>query len=155
MDKLTIIVMFVGLSGFLLFLFFYVIKRDKFIEEKIISFERNLDNLNKEVYFLKEELKKRNVNASLKEIESIIHRLINDVKKLETKHLTHIQRLEQKMMSIESSVKTKTIDFSNITKSDEQKIVSMYKNGYTIEEISKELRIPAGEVELVIKFQGL
>ncbi|MEO1927374.1 MAG: hypothetical protein ABGX26_01620 [Nautiliaceae bacterium] len=34
-------------------------------------------------------------------------------------------------------------------------MVSMYKNGYTIEEISKELRIPAGEVELVIKFQGL
>ncbi len=155
MDKMIVIIMFLGLSGFLFFLFLYIMKRDKFIEEKAAAFERSLDTLNQEVYFLKEELKKRNINASLQEIEKIINRLINDIKKLETKHLTHIQRLEQKMMSIESSVKTKTIDFSNITKSDEQKIVSMYKNGYTIEEISKELRIPAGEVELVIKFQGL
>ncbi|MEO1927321.1 MAG: hypothetical protein ABGX26_01340, partial [Nautiliaceae bacterium] len=96
-DKVTVIIMFLGLSGFLFFLFLYIMKRDKFIEEKAAAFERSLDTLNQEVYFLKEELKKRNINASLQEIEKIINRLINDVKKLETKHLTHIQRLEQKM----------------------------------------------------------
>ena len=42
-----------------------------------------------------------------------------------------------------------------INKSDEERIINLYKNGYTIEEISRELRIPAGEIELILKFSSI
>ena len=72
-----------------------------------------------------------------------------------SKNIKLIKQIENKIFNIEHSVKNKMVDFSNINKSDEQKIINLYKNGYTIEQISRELRIPAGEVELVIKFQSM
>lgn len=154
MGKIEII-MFLGLSGFILFLFFYMLKRDKVVDSKMAALELALEDLNQELFKIKKDLKNNNTQKTLEEMESVIEKLISNVKKMEEKNIKYIKELENKLFSVEHSVKSKMVDFSNINKTDEQKIINLYKNGYSIEDISRELRIPAGEVELVIKFQSL
>jgi len=153
MDKIEII-MFLGLSGFILFLFFYMLKRDRVVDSKLAAMELALEDVNQEVYKLKKELNNKDTKKTLEEMEKVIEKLVENVKKIEEKNIKYIKEIENKLFSVEHSVKNKMVDFSNINKTDEQRIINLYKNGYTIEEISKELRIPAGEVELVIKFQS-
>ena len=153
MDKIEII-MFLGLSGFILFLFFYMLKRDRIVESKLAAMELALEDLNQEVYKLKKESSDNETQKMLKEMENVIEKLVNNIKKIEEKNINFMKEIENKLFSVEHSVKNKMVDFSNINKTDEQRIINLYKNGYSVEEISKELRIPAGEVELVIKFQS-
>jgi len=148
------IIMFLGISGFILFLFFYMLKRDKIVDSKLAALELALEDLNREVYSLKKEIKAKDTRKTLEEMEGVIEKLVENVKKTEEKNLKLIKHLENKIFGIEHSIKSKMVDFSNINKTDEQRIINLYKNGYSIEEISRELRIPAGEVELVIKFQS-
>jgi len=154
MDKIEII-MFLGLSGFILFLFFYMIKRDKIVDSKLAALELSVEDLNREFYKLKKEVKSKNTPQVLEEMEGVIEKLVENIKKIEENNIAYMKKLENRMLNIEHSMKNKIIDYSNLNKTDEQRIISMYKNGYTVEEISKELRIPAGEVELVIKFQSM
>ncbi|ACM92701.1 conserved hypothetical protein [Nautilia profundicola AmH] len=153
MGKIEII-MFLGLSGFILFLFFYMLKRDKNVDSKLAAMELALEDINQEVYKLKKELNNKDTQRMLEEMESVIEKLVENIKKMEEKNIKYIKELENKLFSVEHSMKSKMVDFSNINKTDEQRIINLYKNGYSIEEISRELRIPAGEVELVIKFQS-
>ncbi len=153
MDRIEIII-FVGISGFILFLFFYMLKRDKEIDNKMAAMELALEDMHQDIYKLKKEIKNINNTKALEEIEKVIEKLVDNVKLMEEKHIRQIKELENKLFSLEHSVKNKIVDFSNVNKSDEQRIIHLYKNGYSIEEISRELRIPAGEVELVIKFQN-
>ena len=154
MDKVTLI-MFIGLSGFILFLFFYIINRDKVIENKFAGLELTLEEINQEVFKLKKEIKNLKQNATIKDVENIIEEMIASIKKIEKNYLLKLEELEEKINIVESNNKKKFLDFSNINFQDEEKIRSLYKNGYSIEEISRELRIPAGEVELVLKFSNL
>ncbi|WP_456480774.1 DUF6115 domain-containing protein [Nautilia sp.] len=153
MGKIEII-MFLGLSGFILFLFIYMLKRDKVLDSKLAALELALEDVNQELFRLKKAVGSKKTEKTLEEIEIVIEKLVNNVKKLEEKNIKHIKELENKLFSVEHSVKNKIVDFANINKTDEQRIINLYKNGYSVEEISRELRIPAGEVELVIKFQS-
>ena len=154
MDKITLI-MFVGLSGFMLFLFFYIINRDKAIENKFAGIELSLEEMNQEIFKLKKEIKQLKQNNNIEEIEKIIEDMVDTIKNVEKKYLLKLEEIEEKISIIETNNKKKIFDFSNVNSQDEERIRSLYKNGYSIEEISRELRIPAGEVELVLKFSNL
>jgi septal ring factor EnvC (AmiA/AmiB activator) len=154
MDKITLI-MFVGLSGFILFLFFYIINRDKITENKLAGLELSLEEINQEIFKLKKEVKNLKQNSNLEEIEPIIEEIVDSIKKVEKKYLSKLNELEERMEILENSSKKKVFDFSNVNSQDEERIKTLYKNGYSIEEISRELRIPAGEIELVLKFSNL
>jgi septal ring factor EnvC (AmiA/AmiB activator) len=154
MDKITLI-MFVGLSGFMLFLFFYIINRDKITENKLAGLELSLEEINQEIFKLKKEVKNLKQNSNLEEIEPIIEEIVDSIKKVEKKYLSKLNELEERMEILENSSKKKVFDFSNVNSQDEERIKTLYKNGYSIEEISRELRIPAGEIELVLKFSNL
>jgi hypothetical protein len=154
MDKITLI-MFIGLSGFMLFLFFYIINRDKITENKLAGLELGLEEINQEIFKLKKELKNLKEKNNLTEMETIIEEIVDSVKSVEKKYLSKLNELEERMEILENSSKKKVFDFSNVNTQDEERIKNLYKNGYSIEEISRELRIPAGEIELVLKFSNL
>ncbi len=149
-----VIIMFAGLSGFVLFLILYILKRDKIVDAKFAALELTIEDINQEVFKLKKESNSEQTQKTLKEMEQIIESLVENIKKIEERNIKYIKNLENKLFNVQHSVKNKMVDFSNVTKSDEQRIINLYKSGYSIEEISRELRIPAGEVELVIKFQS-
>jgi DNA repair ATPase RecN len=154
MDKLTLI-MFIGLSGFMLFLFFYIINRDKVVDNKFAGIELGLEEINKEVFKLKKEIEELKSNSNFKDFEKIVEEMLLSIKNLEKKYFVKIEEIENKLSLIENKSKKIDFNFSNLNSQDEEKIKMLYKNGYSIEEISRELRIPAGEVELILKFSNL
>ena len=56
MNKLVKI-MFLGISGFILFLFFYMLRRDKIIDSKLEAIELALEDLNQEIFRIKKDIK--------------------------------------------------------------------------------------------------
>lgn len=151
------LIMFIGLSGFLLFLFFYIIRREKIIDSKLLALEDMIEEINQELFKLKKQQNSKESAKLLIEMEKTIEKLVDDIKKIEEKNTYYIKNLEERIEKINSkvSLKNKTPLELDINKIDEQRIINLYKQGYSIEDISKELMIPAGEVELVIKFQKI
>jgi len=155
MNSLYLII-FIGLSIFILFLFFYILKVEKLIERKFASIELGLEELNKEVFVLKKKLKENDSIKAIEKIEEIIETIVDDIKYMEEKNQKFYKKIEEEINLLSRRVKNSSIsNCSNISKHEEDKIIALYKNGYSIEEISRELRIPAGEIELVLKFSNL
>ena len=153
MDKVTLI-MFIGLSGFIFFLFFYILNRDKTNDRKFAAMELMIENLNQELFKLNKEVKNIKKMDSLDEIENIIEGMIANIKNMQRNFNLKIQELEEKIDMRETSQK-KAFDFTNVNMNDEKKIKALYKSGYSLEEISRELRIPVGEIKLILNFSGL
>ncbi len=158
MDKnlLITLIIFAGLSFFMFMLFLYVIKRDKIIEQKFTAFELSLEEIHKELYQLKKESNNK-LDEKLNKIERIIESIVDDIRVIEKKNLNIINDLKEEVEKLKFKIRKNSLPEINnmINKNDEERIVSLYKNGYSIEEISRELRIPAGEIELILKFSSL
>jgi len=150
------IIIFLGLSAFILFLFFYILKREKVIEQKFAAIELSLEELNKEVFLLKKELKNNNSVEAIKKIEEIIEDIVEDIKFLDEKNKEFYLKIEEEIAKLQLEIKKSNLpNITGINKHEEEKILSLYKNGYSVEEISRELRIPAGEIELILKFSNI
>ncbi len=154
MNVLTIVI-FIGLSAFMLFLFFYMLKIEKTVERKFAAMEMSLEELNKEMFTVKKSLKQNESLESVKRLENIIENLVDDVRFMEDKNREFYEKLQNEIESLKLGIKKSSIpDVSVLSKHEEEKIISLYKSGYSIEEISRELRIPAGEIELIVKFSS-
>ncbi len=150
------LIIFIGLSAFMLFLFFYILKREKIIEQKFAAIELSLEELNKEVFLLKKELKNNKSIETIQKLEEIIENIVDDIRYLEEKNRKFYKKIEEEIAKVQLEVKKQNIPaIGNINKHEEEKILNLYKNGYSIEEISRELRIPAGEIELILKFSNI
>ncbi len=153
-EELNLII-FVGLSIFMLFLFLFILKREKINEQKFAAFELSLEEAHKEIYLLKKEFKNNEITKKIQKIENIIESIVDDVRAIEGKNIELIETLKNQIQELSSEIKKSKIPQMNfVNKTDEEKIKNLYKNGYSIEEISRELRIPAGEVELILKFSS-
>ena len=84
------------------------------------------------------------------EMESLKKDLFNNKEQLE-----HIQKLEDKVYHLEDRLKEFVYTPSNPTNIDESRIISMFKDGWSVDSIAKELRIGKGEVEFTLKFANL
>ena len=154
MSALVIIVMFGGISFFIFLLFLFILKREKINEQKFAAFEMSLEELNKEIYLIKKRIK--NI-PNVENIEEAIKNLVENVQMTEEKNIEIINLIQERINDLYSKMKYKNMPDirGDISKSEEEKILNLYKRGYSIEEISRELRIPAGEIELIVKFSNL
>jgi len=156
MNEMIIYLMFGGLSFFMFLLFYYVMKVEKGIQNKLVALELSVEELNKEVFALKKELKKATSLDALKDLEKIIETIVDDIKAIEEKNKTLYLSLKEEIKRISTEIKKNKIpEYTSITRHEEEKIINMYKSGYKVEEISRELRIPAGEIELILKFANI
>ena len=146
--------MFGGISIFVLFLFIYMINRDKAIETKFAGIEMALENIFSELDSLKKEVKSPKAVEALKNLEIMIEQIATTMKNLEDKNRERILRLENKLKAIEINVKESKMPqfMKSVSDNENQKIKELYKQGYSVEQISRELRMPVGEVELLLKF---
>ena len=146
------LIMFIGLSLFVLFLFIYILRVEKVFENKIEAFEMTLENINRDIFLLKKELKNSSSNKS-ETIEQVLDSIVDKIRELETKYSKIVSSLKSEIKNLQSEIKrSKLPDIATLSKSEEDKIINLYRRGYSIEEISKELRVPVGEVEFIVKF---
>ena len=157
MNLIINILMFGGISFFVFLIFLFMLKREKITEQKFAAIELSLEELNKEIYQLKKKLKDIENSPKIHSLEEAFKDLVGNMQIIEEKNVEIISSMQERINDLYSKMKYKNMPDirGDISKSEEEKILNLYKRGYSIEEISRELRIPAGEIELIVKFSNL
>ena len=157
----------------------YLFIKDLENQRKLKSYEKSIEDLNKQLYNFQKKfdsLKENNqsdmqnssksIDAKVNEMRaelqndlknalSNISPLIDVLEGIQKSFQIHKNKIDLRMEQIEERVKS-VLSISNIlSSSDEERIVSMFKEGKAPEEIAKELRLTKGEVDFVLKVFNL
>ncbi len=151
------IAIFIGLSLAIVFIFVYMFIRDKTIDKKFMLISVSLENINQEIY----KLQKAQKDNSLKNVEDIIsselnmilENLLQSIRESQSINKREIDILYNKILKLENNIKQIALPNIAMQKEPKERIRELYDIGYSIEDIAKEVGIPAGEVKLILKLQ--
>lgn len=142
--NIGIVVLFV-----LIFIFFYI--KDGEAQRRLARYEKSLDDLNKELYKLHKMIKNNtNGDGSKSELRNSLDDIYNIIEKDREYVDNKLQALEDKIK--ESSLYPSSSAQSNV---DDRRIVAMFKDGWSIENIAKELMLTKSEVEFTLKLADI
>jgi len=159
----------VAMAAMILYLLYYVFTKDAQYNKNIRSVATVAEELNREMFYLKkklsetqETLQKNSSRMNDEELYQEIERTVYDMVKPISLSLKRLEEsihmieghVEARLSSLESGVKQISIPAS-IHGNDDEKIISLYKQGVTLETISKELHISKAEVEFVLKINKI
>ena len=159
----------VAMAGIILYLLYYVYSKDAQYTKNIRSVASVVEDLNRELYYLKKNLDK--TQGSIKEnsqrmndaeiyeeIERSVYDLVQPlslgIKQLQDNIDAIDVEVNIRMTQIESGVKQISIP-SSVHGNDDEKILSLFKQGVSVETISKELHLSQPEVEFVLKINKI
>jgi len=160
----------VAMSAIILYLLYYVYMKDSTYNRNIRSVASVAEDLNKEIYYLKKKLDQTQKNIQAKsasrmsddEIYQEIERSVYDMVHPLTVSLKQVQenleaidlQIESRISSVESGVKQIAVP-SSVQGNDDEKIISLFKQGISLDTISKELHLSKAEVEFVLKINKI
>jgi len=157
------------MAAVILYLLYYVYTKDSDYSRNIRSVASVVEDLNRELFYLKRELKetesaikKAPSRMSDDEIYQEIERSVYDMVQPLSLALKQIQNniesieveIESRIAQLESGVKQISIP-SSIHGNDDEKIISLFQQGVAIDTIAKELHISKPEVEFVLKINKI
>ena len=156
----------VAMAAMILYLIYYVFTKDS---EYIRAVASAAEELNREIFYLKKKLsdtqasiKKNSSRMNDEEIYQEVERTVYDMvkpislglRKLEESIQNIEEHINSRISSLESGVKQISIPAS-IHGNDDEKVISLYKQGISLDTISKELHISKAEVEFVLKINKI
>jgi len=159
----------VVMAGVILYLLYYVYTKDSDYSRNIRSVASVVEDLNREIFYLKKQIKETEAvvkkspsRMSDDEIYQEIERSVYDMVQPLSLALKQIQNnietieleIESRIAQLESGVKQISIP-SSIHGNDDEKIISLFKQGVSIDTIAKELHISKPEVEFVLKINKI
>jgi uncharacterized protein YoxC len=159
----------IAMAAIILYLLYYVYNKDADYSRNIRWVASVVEDLNRELFYLKRELKeteslikKTPQRMSDDEIYQEIERSVYDMvqplavslKQLQNNIETIESEIGSRIAQLESGVKQISIP-SSIHGNDDEKIISLFKQGVSVETISKELHISKPEVEFVLKINKI
>ncbi len=158
-----------GMAGVILYLLYYVYTKDHDYSKNIHSVASVVEELNREIYYLKknmtktqDSIQKNTRGMSDEEVYAEIERTVYDMiqplsagfKQLQENMAVIDSQMNSRVANLENGVKQFSIPTS-INGNDDEKVISLYKQGVTLETISKELNISQPEVDFVLKINKL
>ncbi|MFA6195866.1 MAG: hypothetical protein WC656_04405 [Sulfurimonas sp.] len=155
----------------LVYILFYVFTKDPDSAKNIHSIASVVEELNREVFYLKKNLaelkkeiqptsttKKMSDDEIYQEIERSVYDMTQPlsigIKNLEEALYMLDSQIDARISSLENGVKQFSIPAS-IHANDDDKIISLFKQGVSLETISKELHLSQPEVEFVLKINKI
>lgn len=153
----------------LAYLSYYVFNKGVESQKNIRSIATVVEELNREVYYLKKELSEvqKSLQADIprmsdEEIYQEIERSVYDLIRPLSVNLQQLheainaidEQVDSRISSLESGVKQISMP-SYIHANDDAKIISLFKQGVSMETISKELNLSKPEVEFVLKINKI
>ena len=159
----------VVMAGVILYLLYYVYSKDSDYSRNIRSVASVVEDLNRELFYLKKQLKetessiaktptRMNDDEIYQEIERSVYDMVQPLslalKQIQNNISSIEVEIESRMSQLESGVKQISIP-SSIHGNDDEKIISLYKQGISEDSISKELHISKPEVEFVLKINKI
>ncbi|MDK9693307.1 MAG: hypothetical protein OEL19_03530 [Sulfurimonas sp.] len=169
LESINIEYLVVVMAAMILYLLYYVFTKDAQYNKNIRAVATVAEELNREMFYLKkklsetqESLQKNSSRMSDEDLYQEIERTVYDMVKPISLSLKRLEEsihmieghVEARLSSLESGVKQISIPAS-IHGNDDEKIISLYKQGVTLETISKELHISKAEVEFVLKINKI
>lgn len=138
--NIGIVVLFV-----LIFVFFYI--KDGESQRRLARYEKSLDDLNRELYRLNKMIKDvSSIDTSKNDFRNAVDDIYNVIEKDREYVDSKLQILEDKIK--ENSPYQQSALSNNV---DDKRIISMFKGGWSVENIAKELMIAKSEVEFILK----
>lgn len=159
----------VAMAAIILYLLYYVYMKDAQYSKNIRSVASVVEELNRELFYLKKNLtqtqgsikensQRMNDEMIYEEIERSVYDLVQPLslglKQLQDNVNAIDTEVANRIAQLESGVKQMSIPTS-IHGNDDEKIMSLFKQGVSIETISKELHISKPEVEFVLKINKI
>ena len=169
LEAINVEYLVVAMAIMILYLIYYVFTKDSEYNKNIRSVATVAEELNREIFYLKKQLGdtqagiKKNTNRMsddeiYQEVERTVYDMVKPIslslKRLEESIQMIDEQVSSRISSLESGVKQISIPAS-IHGNDDEKIISLYKQGITLETISKELHISKAEVEFVLKINKI
>jgi len=157
------------MAAIILYLLYYVYSKDSHYSKNIRSVASVVEELNREIFYLKknitdtkgsiQENSQRMNDADIyQEIERSVYDLVQPLsiglKQLQENLNTIDSQISTRIAQLESGVKQISIPAS-VHGNDDEKIISLFKQGVSVETISKELHISKPEVEFVLKINKI
>ena len=159
----------VAMAGMILYLLYYVFTKDSDYSKNIRSVATVVEELNRELFYVKKKLsdtqksiKDNSQRMNDEDIYQEIERSVYDMVQPLSQGLKQMQeninaidaQIESRISSLESGVKQISIP-SSVQANDDEKIISLFKQGVPLETISKELHLSKPEVEFVLKINKI
>ena len=159
----------VAMAGIILYLLYYVYTKDADYSKNIHSVASVVEDLNRELFYLKKNLGETQENLEknsqrmndeniYEEVERSVYDMVQPLKlaiaQLQENISTIDAEIGNRIALLESGVKQISIP-NSIHGNDDEKIISLFKQGVSIETISKELHISKPEVEFVLKINKI
>ena len=159
---------FVFVIVLLLAMLAYMNIKDRENSNKINKLERAIEELTKQSHFFKKDLENKadHEEFDFDMIEDEILKIVNnEVSAKISPVLSSLQKVECIIEEFQNEQQNRILNLEQKTQSmsklspnydtEEQKIVDLFTQGKSIEQIAKDLRIGTGNVELVLKFNKL
>ncbi|MCI7046797.1 hypothetical protein [Helicobacter sp.] len=167
----------IGIAAVFILFSLYLYFKERENTKRFNRYGHSIEELNKEVYRLQKKLK--DYENHLEKFQQSLKQQIYQETRLEMKNVldsnlfaqisplkSTLQTLQEEWRDYQEKIDNKTIileerikEFaytpSNPTNIDEGRIISMYKDGWSVDSIAKELRVGKGEVEFTLKFANL
>ena len=169
LENFSVEYLVVAMAAIILYLLYYVYTKDAQYSKNIRSVATVVEELNRELFYMKKKLnqtqdsitensQRMNDEMIYEEIERSVYDMVQPLS-LGLKQLqVNINEIEVEVNSrvtqLESGVKQISIPLS-VHGNDDQKIISLFKQGVSVETISKELHISKPEVEFVLKINKI
>lgn len=159
----------VAMAAMILYLIYYVFTKDSEYNKNIRSVATVAEELNREIFYLKKKLSdtQKNIKNSsermsdediYQEVERTVYDMVKPIsmglKRLEESVHSIDEHIDSRLSRLESGVKQISIPTS-VHGNDDEKIISLFKQGVSMETISKELHISKAEVEFVLKINKI
>ncbi len=135
----------------LVFVYFYI--KDGELERRMGRYERALDELNKDIFKLQKSLKNL-PKLDTQELRVDFRKSIDDIYSIIEKDREYV---DSKLSALENRLKDSTSFFPSQSTSniDEKRIISMFRDGWSVENIAKELMLTKSEVEFTLKIADI
>lgn len=169
----------IGVSIVILLIIIYMYIKDLENSRKLKSYEKSIEELNKQIYSLQKSVNEfeqshkkssikseRGIDEKLNEFRAEIQNDINStitkitplvdiIQEVQRSFQNHKNKIDTRMAQIEDRVKSViSLPTSLNSSTEESKIISLYQSGKSKEEIAKELRLTSGEVEFFLKISN-
>jgi len=153
----------------ILYLLYYVFTKDMNYTKNIRSVATVVEDLNREIFYLKKQLDKTQQNIKqnrqhmsddeiYQEIERSVYDMVQPlsiaIKQMQNNIESIELEIDSRISQLESGVKQISIP-SSLHGNDDEKIISLYQQGVDLEIIAKELHISQPEVEFVLKINKI
>ncbi len=137
--------------------------------KRLRRFERGFEDINKEVYKIKKWIKdtelesEYNNNAIHTKIKTEVKDALNNgiinvqrqIEVLESQTLKQNDYVEEKMLQLEEKLRGLNYTPSNGNAIDEKKIIGLFRDGWSVDAIAKEMRLNKGEIEFILKLSNI